>query len=190
VTEQIREFLDQLDAALAALAKAGEHLDLYHIGRSALVLDYGAPLSTRDFDFIEMRESKLEDKATELFARDTPNAERLGMYLDRVPQGLPPVPQWFRKRCKQAEGEWTVLRLWRLEPHDLAATKLKSFRPKDRQDLQYLCDRGLLDPAKLRASLESAFAWHMEKDGDPDREAAFAHLEVVVDYLEGRSRSL
>lgn len=190
MNEQIRQFLDQLDTELATHAKAGEHLDLYHIGRSALVLDYGVPLSTRDFDFVQMRDSKLEAKALELFGKDTPNAERLGLYLDPVPQVLPPVPQGFRKRCRQVEGSWKVLRLWRLEPHDLAATKLKSFRSGDRQDLQFLCDQGLLNPTDLRRSLELAFFWDAEKDGDPDREAAFAHFETVIDYIEGRRRSL
>jgi hypothetical protein len=188
MNEQIRQFLDQFDAELAARAGAGEHLDLYHIGRSALVLDYGAPLTTRDFDFVQMRESGLENKALELFGKGTPNAERLGLYLDPVPQALPPVPQWFRKRCRPAEGSWRVLRLWRLEPHDLAATKLKCFRPQDRQDLQFLCDQGLLDPANLRSAVESAFTWVAEKDGNPGREAAFAHLEIVKDYLEGKRR--
>ena len=190
MNEQIRQFLDQLDAELAVHARAGEHLDLYYIGRSALVLDYGAPLSTRDFDFVQMRESELEAKALQSFGKDTPNAERLGLYLDPVPQALPPVPQGFHKRCQQVKGSWKVLRLWRLEPNDLAATKLKSFRPKDRQDLQFLCDQGLLDPTTLRRSLESAFTWAAEKDGDPAREAAFAHLETVNDYLEGRRRSI
>ncbi len=189
MNEQIRQFLDQLDAELTEHARAGEHLDLYHIGRSALILDYGAPLSTRDFDIVWMR-SELETKALELFGKGTPHADSLGLYLDKVPQALPPVPHWFRTRCRQAEGSWKVIRLWRLEPHDLAATKLKSFRPKDRHDLQFLCDQGLLDPADLRRSLEAAFTWDAEKDGDPAREAAFANLERVIDYLEGRRRSL
>jgi hypothetical protein len=190
MNEQIRQFLDQLDAELAAHARTGEYLDLYHIGRSALVLHYGVKLSTRDFDFIQMRESRLEANALESFGKDTLNAERLGLYLDAVPQGLPPVPQRFRKRCQRVAGNWKVLRLWRLEPHDFAATKLRIFRPQDRQDLRFLCDQGLLNPVELRGSLESAFAWSLEKDDDPAREAAFANLERVIDYLEGRISSL
>src|SRR5579884_1771621 len=82
MNEQIRQFLDELDAALGACAQTGEHLDLYHIGRSALVAHYGAVVSTRDFDIIWMREQRLEDRALELFGKGTPNAERLGLYLD------------------------------------------------------------------------------------------------------------
>jgi Nucleotidyltransferase of unknown function (DUF6036) len=190
MTDAIARFLAQLDAALLGHAREGERLDLYHIGRSALILEYGLRWSTRDFDVVLMRVSRLEGKALELFGQGTANSAALGLYLDPVPQGLPPLPQRFRQRCRQVPGDWKVLRLWSLEPHDYAATKLKSFRPKDREDLQFLCDQGVLDPVELRRSLESAFVWVAEKDGDPDRDRAFQNLQRVIDYLEGKSRSL
>jgi hypothetical protein len=190
MTDEIHRFLAALDQALEALAAGEFRLDLYLLGRSALVLQYGARVSTRDFDIVQMRGSPLEEKAVALFGKDTANARALGLYLDPVPQGLPPLPQWFRKRCRPIAGDWRVLRLWALEPHDYAATKLKSFRAKDREDLRFLCDQGLLDPAELRRSVESAFVWVAEKDDDPDRDRAFLHLERVTDYLEGKTRSV
>lgn len=126
----------------------------------------------------------------ELFGEGTVRSATLGLYLNRVPQGLPPLPARFKGRCQRVESSWRVIRLWELEVHDLAATKLKSFRPKDRQDLQFLCDAGLLEPKELRASLESAFLWSHEKDGDRDRDTAFANLAKVIDYLDGGSLSL
>jgi hypothetical protein len=77
-----------------------------------------------------------------------------------------------------------------LEVHDLAATKLKSYRSQDRADLQFLCDQGKLSAESLRESLAHAFIWNTEKDGDPDYDRAFAHLERVAQYLEGRVSSL
>jgi hypothetical protein len=47
-----------------------------------------------------------------------------------------------------------------------------------------------LDATKLTESLEWAFCWSMAKDGDSDRDRAFANLERVVLYLQGKSRSL
>jgi len=61
-----------------------------------------------------------------------------------------------------------VIRLWKLEVHDLAVTKLKSFRPHDRSDLQALCDRGLLNAQKLREALHLAFPFRSPKPGDED----------------------
>jgi hypothetical protein len=192
--EQIQTFLQGLDEGLT-LEAAGERLDLYPIGRSALILYHDlevGPGGTRDFDIVQVRSPSppLQARALELFGKGTANARRLGLYLELVPAGLPPVPQWFAGRCTEVAGDWQVLRLWRPEPHDLAATKLKSFRPQDRADLRFLCDEGVLHAEALRRSLESAFLWTTDKDGDPDRDRAFANLERVVAYLEGRSRSL
>jgi hypothetical protein len=183
VLEQIQRFLAELDRALSEEAADGERLDLYQLGRSALILHYGLPMPTRDFDIVWMR-TPLEQRAIGLFGKNSANARQLGLYLEVVPAGVPPVPQWFRSRCTEVSGARRVIRLWRPEPHDLAATKLKSFRPQDRVDLQFLCDEG------LRRSLESAFAFVHEKDDDPNRDRAFANLERVIRYLQGEIPSL
>jgi hypothetical protein len=194
MVEQIQRFLDALDRALVPHAKGGR-LDLYAIGRSALMLHYDlrpATGGTKDFDAVQISHPPrpLARIAVELFGKGTDGARRSGLYLETVPDGLPPLPQGFTSRCQEVEGEWQVIRLWRLEIHDLAATKLKCFRPQDREDLQFLCDAGRLRADRLKEALEAAFIWSMDKDGDPDRERAFANLERVVLYLEGKSRTL
>jgi hypothetical protein len=72
----------------------------------------------------------------------------------------------------------------------LVVTKLKRFSPQDKEDIQFLCDEGHVQPDQLRRSLELALQWTTEREGDPDRERAFAHLDRVIAYLEGRSRTL
>jgi hypothetical protein len=191
----IREFLDALDRELLAVAGEDERFDLYHIGRSALVYHLGMSLphgGTRDVDAVQLGHplSPLNQKAVDLFGKGTPNAKRLGLYLEMVHAALPPVPHGFRQRCKEVSGGWRVIRLWQLETHDLAVTKLKSFRVQDREDLQFLCDARAIQPDQLRQALELAFIWDHEKDGDPHRERAFHNLTKVIDYLEGRSDTL
>jgi hypothetical protein len=193
--EQIRRFLSALDEALIVLAKEGERLDLYPIGRSALTLHQYlriAPGGTQDLDVLQLSHPLplLQARAIELFGKGTTKARALGLYLVLVPVGLPPVPGGFARRCREIPGDWKVLRIWQLEVHDLAATKLKCFRAQDREDLQLLCDSGQLEADRLMAALELAFRWTTEKDGDPDRERAFANLQRVVDYLAGKSRTL
>lgn len=193
--ERIERFLEALDESLLPVAQAGERLDLYAIGRSALMLHEGlrpAIGSTKDFDIVQVGHppTPLAAKAVELFGKGTDGARRAGLYLELVLDGLPPVPAGFQKRCQEVGGSWQVIRLWRLEIHDLAATKLKCFRPQDREDLQYLCDAGRLQIDGLEQALEAAFLWSLPKDGDPDRERAFANLERVRLYLEGKSRTL
>ena len=188
MNESMMRFFAEIDAALTPFA-SGMRLDLYLLGRSALVWRYQATFSTKDIDIVKLQ-LPLEEKANELFGKDSAKAKELGLYLDFVPDGLPPLPGWFKQRSTEVPGNWQVIRLWLLEPNDLAATKMKSFRAQDRQDLQFLCDQGVLQAAQLRASLESAWIWTTDKDGDPERDRAFANLQKVIDYLEGRTRSL
>jgi len=154
-----------------------------------LVWRYQATFSTKDIDVVQLQ-TPLEAKAHELFGQGTAKAKELGLYLDLVQEGLPPLPGWYQTRSKEVPGNWQVIRLWELEIHDLAVTKMRTFRQQDRQDLRFLCDQGVLQADKLRESLEKAWIWTTEKDGDPLRDAAFANLEIVVTYLEGRSATL
>ena len=197
MNEQIRAFLDRLDEALGPFAKGGEHFDMFLLGRAALVLYYGFTLSTKDIDIVWMRNSELEQKAIELLGKESALAKTVGLYLDPVPQGLPPLPMGFRQRCTLIPGNWRVLKVWMLEVHDLAATKLKSFRPQDRQDLQSLCDLGLLTEAKLYESLDAAFPFRSPKKEDaeddpdnPDWGNARTNCERVINYLKGLSKSI
>ena len=114
MTDPILTTLSRLDEALILFAKEEERLDLYQLGRSALVMNYGFQLSTNDIDIVWMRNSDLEQKAIEILGKGTVLAEQVGMYLDPVPQALPPLPHWFRHRCRELPGKWKVLRLWQL----------------------------------------------------------------------------
>jgi hypothetical protein len=189
VNDVFYEFLARLDEALRRVAQPGERLDLYQLGSAVLIMHHNMKRLTRDFDVVMMR-TPLEGRAVELFGKGSPGAAALGVYLEAVPQGAPPLPQWYNKRSVEVPGPWKVLRLWRPQPNDLAATKLKCYRSQDREDLKFLCDQRLLTVEGLRQSLESAFIWVHEKDDDPGRDRAFANLARVIDYLEGRSRTL
>ena len=188
MNDSIFRFFQQIDDAVVPFAN-GQRLDLYHLGRSALVLRYQATFSTKDIDVVQMR-THLEEKAHTLFGQDSAKAKELGLYLDLVSEGIPPLPAGYKNRSTEIQGNWQVIRLWELEEHDLAATKMRSFRPQDREDLKFLCDQGVLQPVKLKVSLEKAYLWDHKKDGDKLRETAFANLELVIAYLEGRSSVL
>ena len=69
------------------------------------------------------------------------------------------------------------------DPSAVNATGLK-----DREDLRHLCDNGFLEAEKLKQSLTGAFIWDAEDD--PGRVRAFANLEKVIAYLDGKSRDV
>jgi Nucleotidyltransferase of unknown function (DUF6036) len=187
----ILRFLQAVDAELTKHAKAGERLDLHLLGRSALILHYGLGLGTKDVDIVWKAGSpQLEDKALEVFGKGTANAAQWGLYLEAVPQGLPPIPQGYCKRCQEIPGKWQVLRPKQPDLHDLAVTKLKRFHAKDREDLQIMCDKGDLTAERLRSALDLAFAFSLDDEEDPGRKAAYQNVEKVIAYLNGTSRTL
>jgi hypothetical protein len=187
---EILDYLRAIDAEMAKYAKEGETLSLYLIGRSALILRYGLDLGTKDVDIVHFHGNELESKAVEIFGRGTPNADRLGFYLEPVPQGLPPIPGAYCPKSEDLPGDWQVIRPKLPRPHDLAATKLSRFHAKDREDLQIMCDSGELNVATLRKTLDSAFAFAADEDEDPKRKKAYANLRTVIEYLEGNRREL
>jgi hypothetical protein len=185
MNDRIEAFLQDLDDALKAQAD-GRRLDLYHIGRSAIVWEYGSVATTQDIDvLIPEGDSDLVGLALKLVGKDTSKAMQHGLYLEIVADALPPTPAGYQKRAKEVQGPWNVLRVYHLEPHDLAATKLRRFSAKDREDIRFLCDQELLDAEKLERMLEKAFLWSTPKDGDELRDTAFEHLRVVQRYLRG-----
>ncbi len=193
--ERILKFLDAIDAMLMSQAFEGQRLDLYVIGKAAVILFYDgeqAGAMTSDVDVVQISHppAPLLSIALERFGKGTAAAKEHDLYLESVPDGIPPLAAGFRKRSTQMTGDWKVLAVWQPEANDLAASKLKRYASKDKDDLRHLCDKGLLQVENLRRSLEGAFIWETEESGDPDRERAFANLGKVIAYLEGNSRDL
>src|SRR3954471_21503739 len=119
VGDEIRQLLDEVDRALADRVADGARLDLYLLGRSALILRYGATGATKDVDVLDQtNDSELLAELLNEFGRNTPNAVRLGVYLERVPHALPPVPGRYRGRCTDMPGDWRVIRPQFMEPND------------------------------------------------------------------------
>jgi hypothetical protein len=195
VRERILKFLAAIDTVLLSQATEGQRLDLYVIGKAAVILFYGgeqAGAMTADVDVVQISHplAPLLSIALERFGEGTPAAKEHDLYLQSVPDGIPPLAASFRKRCTRVAGDWKVLTVWQPEANDLAASKLKRYASKDRDDLRHLCDNEFLDAERLRQSLEGAFMWETEESGDSDRERAFANLDKVIAYLEGDSREL
>lgn len=182
--ERVVAFFADLDRALAPHA-AGRELDVYHIGRSSFWWEYSGRVVTGDVDVVFQPDgpTDLIELATTGFGDGTANAARHGLYLQRVEAAYPPVTASARRRAKPAPGPWTTIRVWYLEPIDLAVTKLTRFAARDRDDIRLLCDLDLIDPDELERRLEVAYYFSLDKDGDPRRDAAFANLRKVQTYL-------
>ena len=183
--DQILRFLKAIDEALAGQTTEGDRLDLYLIGKAALILfyDVGRDSATRDVDVVQLSQDRepLLQLALELFGARSQAVATRGLYLEAVPSALPPMPGAFRARSQPfAEESYRVLMVHQLEVHDLVVSKLRRFAAKDRQDIRELCDKGLLRPEELKSAFDSAFVWTTEKDGDDARDNASAALQSVT----------
>src|SRR3989442_15759266 len=156
-----------------------------------MILRFGLTLATKDVDLVTRAEvPPLQAKAFELFGKGTPNALKWGLYLEGVPEGLPPVPGSYRALAVDLPGVWKVLRPKQLDPHDLAVTKLRRFHAGDREDLRILCDAGDLTREGLERALDSAYPFGMDEEEDPDCKRVNDHFRKVIDYLEAPSSHL
>lgn len=188
---EIVRFLQAIDEELAVHARKDERLDLYLVGRAALIVRYGLGIATKDVDLVTRGDvPPLQEKAFELFGKGRPGALRWGLYLEAVPEGFPPVPGSYRKLSEDMPGDWHVLRPKLLDPHDLAITKLRRFHAGDREDLRILCDSGDIAAEGLDRALHSAYPFGMDEEEDPGCKRVNDHLKKVIDYLEGRRREL
>ena len=182
--ERIIRFLNAMNTSLEPVAN-GERLDLYHIGRSALVWKHGFLSATQDVDVVApVYGERLMKVALDLFGVGTPKAKEYGLYLEEVPPGLPPVWHGCFNRASQANEQWSVIRLYHFEDHDLAVTKMKRFYVRDQEDIRQMCDLGLIDPDTLMVRMDAAYPYRTHKDGDEDWRKAYQHAKVVTDYLE------
>ena len=183
--DRIERFLADLDRILVGRA-FGQVLNVYHIGRSALVWEYDYTATTQDFDILRPKGgAELLHFALQQFGKGTAKATEHGLYLEVVEDAFPPMPAGYERRARPVQGAWEVLRIFRLDPHDLAASKLRRFAAKDRADIRLLCDLGHIEPERLETLLEKAYLWSMEKDGDEYRDNAFESLRIVQRYLRG-----
>jgi hypothetical protein len=184
-------FLYAIDEELAKQAGEGETLELYLVGRAALIVRYGLPLATKDVDLATQGDSPpLQARAFELFGQGTSNAQKWGLYLEAVPAGLPPLPGSYRALSSEMPGPWKVLRPRQLDANHLAISKLRRFHAGDREDLRILCDSGDLDTARLQIALDSAYPFGLDEEEDADHKRVKDHFAKVIDYLEGRTSGL
>lgn len=191
--DRILKFLGEMDSWLESQARPGERLNLHLIGKAAVILFYGGDQTgamTADVDVVQIGgiPEGLLSVLLGKFGRQSQGNSLRDLYLEVVSCGLPPMPQGFQSRSREFQGDWKVLRILQPDANDLAVSKLKRFAAKDRQDIQHLCDSGLLLENRLRDSLHDAFLF--DADDNPARDDAYANMELVLAYLRGDSRFL
>lgn len=136
-------FLNDVDAVL------DEHTELHCMGGFAIVHAYGLSRTTADIDILSVVPYSSSGRLLDLAGKESLLRKKHGIYLDVVTVAT--APEDYASRLTPLyPGVWQNLRLFVLEAHDLALTKLERNFERDRADVAYLASAGYLQAAILR----------------------------------------
>lgn len=157
-----REFLHDIDKAL------GEPVVVHCLGGFAMTVQYGVPRSTGDLDYIETVPNYGGAVLEAIAGEGTELSRKHGFKVERA-GGVANLPESYQDRVIEVFPEaFRNLRLFVLEPHDLALSKLSRNSPVDQADVEFLAKSGRLKPDTLRQRYVEEF--RPNAIGDLDRD--------------------
>jgi hypothetical protein len=147
IPEPWRSFLTELDHA------AGRETHLECLGGFVLTQLYGLARATADFDCISIAPGDHMMSLLEVAKHGSGLHAKYGVYLDLVTVAV--VPENYESRLTEMfPGAFSHLRLYALDPYDLALAKLSRNIQRDRDDVKYLARTVPLDLTILRCRYE------------------------------------
>lgn len=160
VPEPWRSFLQELDEAV------GEEVRLACMGGFVVTQFYGFSRSTVDIDALSIFP---RDKAAiigGMGCRGGPLHAKYKIYLDFV--AVASVPEDYEERLIEMYPQaFSYLRLFALDPYDLALSKLARNIERDRADVRFLARTIPLDLNILQERYKKELRWQL---GNPERE--------------------
>ena len=144
-------FLEALDGLLDAT------VDLHCIGGFAITMQFGLSRETSDLDILGAVPSGALAELQKLAGEGSDLHQRCRVYLQ--PVAVATYPENYESRLIRMWPDFPLghLRLFSLEPHDLALTKLERNIDVDRQDVLGLAAAGLINATTLRDRYETEF---------------------------------
>jgi hypothetical protein len=140
-------FLADLDAALERPA------DFHCIGGFVVSQYYGFARETAYLDVLTVIPQQAAQRVLELAGKGSPLQRKHRVYVDSV--GVANYPDEYESRLVRTFPIWPNVRLWSLEPHDLALTKLERSNDRDIRDVMYLAQAGLIAQKTLVSRFET-----------------------------------
>ena len=146
-TEPWQSFITALDS------KLDEPVDFHCIGGFVVSQYYGLGRETADLDILSLIPRQSADRIIQLAGKGSSLHKVYRVYLDLVT--VANHPEDYEARLQRAFPIWPNVRLWVLEPHDLALTKLERSNERDIRDVIFLAQAGLINRDTLVTRFES-----------------------------------
>lgn len=158
--EPWRSFFDELDTQLS------EPVELHCMGGFVVIHVYGVGRTTNDCDFIGWIPNSAGALLLELGGKGSALHRKHRVYLD--PVTIANYPDDYESRLTPIfDARWRFLRLFALEAHDIALSKLERNWERDRDDVQRLAAAGHIGPQVLRERYEKELRSYLAR---PERE--------------------
>ena len=156
-----RSFLQELDELRG-------RVELRCLGGFDVTLQYGIGRATSDIDFLSVVKQHSEDDVEAIAGLRSSLHKKYRLYVQYVGVATPPCDWESRLRPMFPDATWKHLRLFALDPMDLALSKLERNSERDREDLLGLARTGLIDAGEMRSRylaevrpyLPSKHSWH------------------------------
>ena len=178
-----REIPKPWDAFLRDLDRSLEGpVELHCLGGFVLTMLYGLVRPTADVDVLAVRPDM---DLNQLAGIGSPLHKRHRVYFQRV-SVLQAYPEEYEERLTEMFPDaFRNLRLFALDPHDLALTKLRRNSQRDREDVLHLADTAPLDIETLRVRYEEM----RPLLGNPEQEDLTLKLwiEAIEETRKGRT---
>lgn len=181
----IDKFFKELDSEWKP--QGGEPILLRMIGSTSLFLQTEYVRGTKDTDILELENLTpiIKEELLNLSGKESRMCEKYKFYLDIVARGLPFLPQKpLYHPIRPLNLALKNFRIEALDIVDVVVSKLKTFRPRDRDDIIAMIDLDLLPHAKLIDRFKSAMArWELDARAE-DLPKYISNLnEIERDFL-------
>ena len=170
--EPWKSFLAEIDDAL------DQDVDLHCLGGFVGKILYDFDRETSDVDILPVPNNSEIRSALSLGIKGSKLHKKYKIHLEVV--GIAPVPQDYEQRLIDIySGTFKHLRLFGLDPYDLALTKIERNSQRDRDDVKHLARAVPFDLKVLRKRFEVELKPDL---GNPDRETRT--LQLWIEAIE------
>jgi hypothetical protein len=136
------------------------------MGGFIVTMVYGFSRPTGDLDALEIVPQAAGLTMLELGRQGAPLHKKYKIYLDRV--GVAKVPEEYESRLTEIfRKTFKHLRLFALDPYDLALSKLERNIQRDRDDVLHMAQMVPFDLEVLKERYQKELRWQL---GNPERE--------------------
>lgn len=170
-------FLRELDSSVH------EDIRLDCMGGFVISMVYGFSRPTGDLDVLEIAPREIGKPVLEVGMLGGPLHKKYKIYLDHV--GVAHVPEDYEERLTEIFPKvFKHLRLFALDPYDLALSKLERNIQRDRDDVMHLARTVPIDLEVLKDRYQEELRWQL---GNPEREDLTLRLWIEA-IQEGRGK--